>query len=266
MNKALVIGINYPGTDYELRGCINDADDWTRILEGRKFGVTQLLDSAATRDAILKKATTLVTGLKPGEVGVIAYSGHGTWFPDINNEEPDGRVEAICPADMGDDGTGLITGPEFRDLWAKIPTKAVVVFMTDSCHSGTVFRLNQKVGISSRRVRFIPPAHLVKRKDLVDRVQMAYGQPEQIAKPPLPGLVHFSGCRDMEYSADAFFNGRFNGAFTYFATRAFELTLANRGSYLDAFTLIRSHLPNPEYTQTPLINATPKLKAARLLG
>ena len=47
--RALCIGINdYPGTDSDLAGCLNDACDWTAILEQRGFSVQKLLDQQAT--------------------------------------------------------------------------------------------------------------------------------------------------------------------------------------------------------------------------
>ena len=41
--KALCIGINdYPGTDSDLSGCVNDANDWAAELGGRGFAVSRV--------------------------------------------------------------------------------------------------------------------------------------------------------------------------------------------------------------------------------
>ena len=38
---ALCIGINnYPGTQNDLNGCVNDANDWTAELKARGYTVT----------------------------------------------------------------------------------------------------------------------------------------------------------------------------------------------------------------------------------
>jgi len=51
--RALCIGINdYPGTDSDLSGCVNDANDWAAVLKKRGFTVTMLLDRKATGAAI----------------------------------------------------------------------------------------------------------------------------------------------------------------------------------------------------------------------
>ena len=47
---ALCIGINdYPGTDMDLAGCVNDANDWAAEFAARGFAVTTLLDAEATK-------------------------------------------------------------------------------------------------------------------------------------------------------------------------------------------------------------------------
>lgn len=51
--RALCIGINdYPGTDSDLSGCVNDAHDWGAMLQARGFTVSTLLDAQATRAAM----------------------------------------------------------------------------------------------------------------------------------------------------------------------------------------------------------------------
>ena len=48
-NRALCVGINnYPGTNMDLAGCVNDANAWEAELKGRGFAVTKLLDAQAS--------------------------------------------------------------------------------------------------------------------------------------------------------------------------------------------------------------------------
>ena len=38
MKKAICIGINnYPGISNDLNGCVNDAKDWSALLQGMGF-------------------------------------------------------------------------------------------------------------------------------------------------------------------------------------------------------------------------------------
>ena len=52
--RALCVGINdYPGTGSDLSGCVNDAKDWTEVLNARGYEVTTLLDGQAKRQALV---------------------------------------------------------------------------------------------------------------------------------------------------------------------------------------------------------------------
>ena len=59
----------------------------------------------------------------------------------------------------------------------------------------------------------------------------------------------------MEYSYDAWFNGRANGAFTYTALKCLR-ALDSEASYQDWYREIRKYLPNIHYPQTPQIVAS----------
>ncbi len=67
--KALCIGINdYPGTNNDLSGCVNDAKDWAEELTRRGFAVSQLLDKEATRAAMIKGIGGLIEGAIKGDI------------------------------------------------------------------------------------------------------------------------------------------------------------------------------------------------------
>ncbi|MFD1691434.1 caspase family protein [Azotobacter chroococcum] len=96
--NALCIGINdYPGTDSDLSGCVNDAHDWAAVLQGYGFNVSTLIDEQATREAMLGAIGNLIGSAQSGDTVVLTYSGHGTWLEDTDGDEPDARDEALCP-------------------------------------------------------------------------------------------------------------------------------------------------------------------------
>ena len=65
--RALCVGINdYPGTNSDLSGCVNDANDWAQEWR-RGYQVTSLLDKQATRQAMVDGLTKLVTGAAAGD-------------------------------------------------------------------------------------------------------------------------------------------------------------------------------------------------------
>ncbi len=67
--------------------------------------------------------------------------------------------------------------------------------------------------------------------------------------------VLFAGCKDTEFSYDAWFNGRANGAFTYAALQTLE-NLDDEATYRDWYKESRKLLPHVQYPQTPQILAS----------
>ena len=101
VKRALCIGINnYPGTQMDLAGCVNDANDWADELGARGFTVARLLDAQATKAAMLAAMRELIGKGVAGDTLVITFSGHGTYVPDANGDESDGLDEGLCPYDL----------------------------------------------------------------------------------------------------------------------------------------------------------------------
>src|SRR5688572_29776008 len=99
-NIGLCIGINnYPGTGNDLSGCVNDANDWAKVLSARGFAVKKLIDKQATKKNMADAMRAAVAQASQGDSVVIQYSGHGSYVPDDNAEanEADGTDEVLCP-------------------------------------------------------------------------------------------------------------------------------------------------------------------------
>ena len=74
-----------------------------------------------------------------------------------------------------------------------------------------------------------------------------------------------AGCQDTEYSYDASFEGRPNGAFTFVALR--ELArLPKSATYQDWYDRIRKVLPSQQYPQMPNLYGTSAMKGWTALG
>jgi hypothetical protein len=248
--KAVCIGINnYPGTGSDLSGCINDANDWKAELERRGFTVEELLDKQATKAAMHQAISNLVKQARAGDVAVITYSGHGSWIADEDNDEPDARDEVLCPYDINNP----LTDDELYDIFAERERGVRIVLISDSCHSGSVSKFRPSPsGTVAPRVRFLPPEQFLKGSALTaaaTRVVRSFGKPR-----PFGGVL-LSGCQDTEYSYDANFGGRPNGAFTYFALKALA-GLAPNATYRDWYRAYRASLPTQSYPQTPNLGGT----------
>ena len=83
---ALCIGINdYPGTDSDLNGCVNDAHDWAAALRARGFTIQTLLDRQATDAAMRAAIKATLTKTVQGDSVAIQFSGHGSFVDDLRN-------------------------------------------------------------------------------------------------------------------------------------------------------------------------------------
>jgi hypothetical protein len=74
-----------------------------------------------------------------------------------------------------------------------------------------------------------------------------------------------SGCQDVEYSYDAWFNGRPNGAFTFVAIEALK-KLKAKATYRAWHKAIKKVLPSQQYPQTPNLFGSNAMKGWRVLA
>ncbi|KAG7587616.1 Caspase-like domain superfamily [Arabidopsis thaliana x Arabidopsis arenosa] len=155
--KAVLIGINYPGTKAELRGCVNDVRRMYKCLVERygfsEENITVLIDTdessiQPTGKNIRRALADLVGSAESGDVLVVHYSGHGTRLPAETGEDDDtGFDECIVPCDMN-----LITDDDFRDLVDKVPQGCRMTIISDSCHSGGLIdEAKEQIGESTKK-------------------------------------------------------------------------------------------------------------------
>lgn len=245
--KALCIGINdYPGTGSDLSGCVNDCNDWAAALSTRGFSVSKLLDAQATKAALVAAIGNLLGNAAKNDTVVITYSGHGTWVPDQNGDEPDSRDEGLCPWDIGQGK--VLLDDEIASLFGKRPAGVRVLLISDSCHSGSVTKGDgSELDAGLPRARFLPPQAWMGTAALPSStpVKLAGGLSRS------GGDLLMAGCLDTQFSWDTRFNGRPNGAFTFYALKTLA-TLAATASYADWFKKITpAYLPTNQLPQSP---------------
>jgi hypothetical protein len=225
--RAFLVGINrYQIAGADLRGCVNDVRDLSAALvmfQGfKRRDITVLTDLAATKKAIQSGITTLLRSSKKGDVAVVHFSGHGSHVPDDNRDEADGRDEILCPADLDWDDP-------LRDDWLRktldtVPAGVNLTVIMDCCHSGTNTRailppdarVKERYLPSPSALKAVESGRSVPKKVSTELrgSPRAARKARDIVKAELPEVL-ITGCRDTQTSADAFINGRFNGALTF---------------------------------------------------
>jgi metacaspase-1 len=260
--RALLIGINrYQIDGADLRGCVNDVKDLSAALVEfhgfSKKDITVLTDGAATKKAMEAGIKALVRDSKKGDVALLHYSGHGSNVPDDNDDEADGRDEILCPTDL--DWKDPLRDDWLRSTFDGLRDGVSFTAIMDCCHSGTNTR------------EFLPPDAPVKQRYLPSpwglvAAESGRSLPRKVlselrTSPPaarkakdivnadLPELL-ITGCRDTQTSADAFINGRYNGALTYGLVNAIR-TAKGKLTYQDLHDRIVAVLKQKKFDQVP---------------
>jgi len=137
---SLHIGLNgvdasqYNGWPGTLAGCVNDANAMYGIASSQGFTPIQLLNNAATADAILTEIGKAAHALAGGDTFLLTYSGHGGRVPDPTGDSPDGLDDTWVAYDR------QLLGHELFNLWSQFASGVRIEVYSDSCHSGTVIR------------------------------------------------------------------------------------------------------------------------------
>jgi hypothetical protein len=260
--RALVVGTNYPGTNFQLAGCVNDAVDWSKALEARNFDVSYLLDQAATKNNILASLGQLLDESESGDILVFTFSGHGTWRPGGANEP---RDECICPNDLRT--AGVIADDDLFELFLGRKRGVRIIMVADSCYSGTLNRLFGPLADDGRRVRFLPPETWMGASELgglTTKLGATY-RGELASRSLGTGALVLAGCGPTQVCYDASFDGRPNGAFTYVALKALNelpavfVDVKGREvgpSYSAWMRAIRVYLPSVDFDQRPQVDGS----------
>ena len=116
--------------------------------------------------------------------------------------------------------------------------------LLDSCFSGTATR---NIGKKKYFKLFDVEPHVQKRRAITKDKGMKW--------------CVISGCSENQTSADAYINGRYNGAFTYFLIKAYKQNITIK----EWFNSLRKLLPNRKYDQIPTLEGNSKLFDNKIL-
>ncbi|MBP1634853.1 MAG: putative Caspase-1, p20 [Acidobacteria bacterium] len=259
--RALLVGINrYPNPAHRLRGCVNDVRQMEALLRG-PFGfepgaIVVLRDEAATAGAIRRELGSLVGRSRDGDILVFHYSGHGSQVPDLDGDESDDRLdEVLCPYDL--DWSDPLTDDDLGAMAQRMSRRAHLAVVLDCCHSGTGLR-DARGGDHPPRGKSVPGPAGVRAAGAASLRR--FGERAVAA-----GAVLLAGCRAGQTSADAYIDGEYHGAHTFFLCRA----LAARGyeaTYQDVTRAMRRALREGGFPQVPQLEGSTAGRSSLAFG
>ncbi|OMO52325.1 Zinc finger, LSD1-type [Corchorus olitorius] len=238
--RAVICGVSYKNTSYELKGCINDANCMKYLLVNRfKFPESSILTLTEEETDPYRRPTKhnirmalfwLVQGCQPGDSLVFHYSGHGSQQRNYTGDEVDGYDETLCPTDF--ESNGMIVDDEINTTIVKpLPHGVKLHAIIDACHSGTVLDLPFLCRMD-RNGKYVWEDH----------------RPRSGMWKGTSGgeVISFSGCDDHQTAADTQSLARITstGAMTYSFIQAIERGHAT--TYGNMLNAMRSTIRNTD--------------------
>ncbi|KAK3936522.1 peptidase C14 [Diplogelasinospora grovesii] len=152
--KALIIGINYAGSNHELNGCWNDALNVRDFLVNERGFSPDPSDMVVMTDERKNQGTPfyptthnmmaafqwLSSYNRPGDIVWLSYSGHGGQVRDPDGDRESGFDDTICPVDF--ERSGQINSDTLhRSIVSPMHPQARLTILFDCCHSGSACEL-----------------------------------------------------------------------------------------------------------------------------
>ena len=231
---ALLVGINdYSEGVGPLKGCVNDVFMQRELLIHR-FGfnpkdIHLLLDQDATREGMLGAFEEyLIKGVKPGDIAVYHYSGHGSRVSDPNpiftgtrgGDDLNGTFVPIDSTFSQDEPEKVkdIMGHTLYLLMSAVPTENFTAVL-DSCFSGGAKRIARIRSRNEPTEGVVSSEEKSYQEKWLGKLDLA---PEEFIAGYRRGVakgVVIASTDPNQYAADATLNGFSAGAFTYAFTQ-----------------------------------------------
>ncbi len=235
--KALLIGINYRNTQYQLAGCINDAYSIEKLLR-TKYGYTNT--TVITDDSAIKPTGNnmyaqirnfLLSGVS-GDTLFLFYSGHGSYIRDTNGDERIGSDQVLVGSDfvciVDDMLKGLIN--------SCLRPGTTLIMVADSCFSGSVLDL---------------------RYQYLDTMVNSQLSVNTKVNETSANVILISACQDDQTSVDTIFNGVPDGALT--GAILSVLGGGSRPTWSNLIKQLRAFTRQRKFTQTAQLSSGKQL-------
>ena len=222
--KALLVGIDYKGTRFQLNGCINDVASMTQFLVSKNiksnqiYSLTDNTPVKPTKTNIINSLTKMLTDAVGGDQLVFFYSGHGS---TINKEKPtvfEKSDDVLVTIDFG-----YIVDDELNAI---IQNNLKLFVLFDCCHSGTMLDLKYNYALDTSMNIVIDTTSSDTKSE----------------------VYYISGCKDDQTSEDAFINSKAQGALTWAFLQAAG---SSNATWKNVVLSIRDNLKKYQFIQIP---------------
>lgn len=210
---ALCVGVNrvdpdhYAGWSGPLNACENDARNMAAMLTTRNFTAQTLLTRNATTHNFFKALSELAKQAVAGDIVVVSNSSHGGQVPDYDADESDGMDETVCLYDRE------VLDDELAAAWATFAPGVRVLWVSDSCHSGTMVRaIGQSAVLVQDGSRALPPEVAAVTASINENTYKAVSAAVANRPSIAAYVLAFGACQDNQTAMDGAVNGAFTGA------------------------------------------------------
>ena len=264
---ALIVGINEYHVQSgvgSLRVCVNDIEAFEEYLKIAiqqkitteneaentwKLDTLKLINSSATRQAIIDGFSQHLTQADSQDVVLFYYAGHGSYetVPEVFAQlELNGRIETLVCHDSRTSGVPDLADKELSYLIEKVAKKNPhILIILDSCHSGTATRDPEVVERQTN-----PDAEIRDLKDFIFDQEWINYRLSKDYQPPRHILI--SACRDFQTAKETSPDGQRRGAFSYYLTEALVRTNGSL-SYANLVQDINALITGKVQDQSPQI-------------
>jgi hypothetical protein len=253
--KALLIGCNYIGSSYELKGCINDINTIGNMLGSWGFDVIKMSDRESgdkypTRKNIIDNLNSAIDSINgifdDNACLIIYYSGHGSQVADVNGDEISGKDSVIIPLDFRQQG--IILDDTIRSILIKAYENRKILTIFDSCNSGSICDLRCNWFASSYKETPFLKQKIYTDPNLVPRVNFIINNKYSETSAD---VISISGCKDDEYSYEMVnVNNITGGALTYSLIKYIKQNTPDN-SFSNILTGIKNNLSYLKFNQNP---------------
>lgn len=260
---ALLVGIDrYARPGLDLRGCVNDVRLADRLLRDRvapgDLVVETLVDSQATRAAVIEAFRRHLGGLGVGDVALFWFCGHGSTGPlpaAISYAESSGMCQTLVCHDSRAGAPDLYDKELGVLAQEVVTTGAQLVTIVDSCHSRSAMRDVPAPGLTARLAP--APATPPDPRDLLPLTAAPGRQ--------LPGHVALAACDEWERANERSFPDGWHGVFTEALGRALA-RLGPDATYRQVYSYARCRVEGRLSRQIPTLEALGDLADVEFLG